>query len=194
MKKDKTKKEQSKSKEETGAIEETPDSSEAGENQETETFNVQGSEEYKQLNDKYLRLAAEFENYKKRSAREYSRVSESAESALVLQLLDVVDDFLRALEQDADDADVYKQGTRMIYDKLYEILKKRGLREIEAIDEVFDPFYHEAVMQREVEDYDDGIILEEVQKGYFLNSRVLRPAKVIVAKKKTESSGEKDNN
>jgi len=151
MKKDKTKKEQSKSKEETGAIEETPDSSEAGENQETETFNVQGSEEYKLLIDKYLGLAA-------------------------------------------DDADVYKQGTRMIYDKLYEILKKRGLREIEAIDEVFDPFYHEAVMQREVEDYDDGIILEEVQKGYFLNSRVLRPAKVIVAKKKTESSGEKDNN
>jgi len=193
MKKNKTEKEQSKSNGETEATEETSNSSETGSNQETKAFDVQESEEYQQLNDKYLRLAAEFENFKKRSAREYSRISESAESALILQLLDVVDDFDRALEQDADDADTYKQGARMIYDKLHKILKKRGLKEIKAVDEIFDPFYHEAVMQREVEDCDDGIILEEVQKGYFLNSRVLRPAKVIVAKKKTESSGEQEN-
>lgn len=193
MKKNKTEKEQSKSNGETEATEETSNSSETGSNQEAKAFDVQESEEYQQLNDKYLRLAAEFENFKKRSAREYSRISESAESALILQLLDVVDDFDRALEQDADDADTYKQGARMIYDKLHKILKKRGLKEIKAVDEIFDPFYHEAVMQREVEDCDDGIILEEVQKGYFLNSRVLRPAKVIVAKKKTESSGEQEN-
>ncbi len=193
MKKNKTEKEQSKSNGETEATEETSNSSETGSNQEAKAFDVQESEEYQQLNDKYLRLAAEFENFKKRSVRDYSRISELAESALILQLLDVVDDFDRALEQDADDADTYKQGARMIYDKLHKILRKRGLKEIKAVDEIFDPFYHEAVMQREVEDCDDGIILEEVQKGYFLNSRVLRPAKVIVAKKKAESLGEQEN-
>jgi len=147
---------------------------------------VKQSDEYKELQDKYLRLAAEFDNFRKRSAREYARIIETAEDGLILELLQVIDDLNRALGHDADDSNNFKQGTEMIYNKFGEILKKRGLREIQTVGERFDPVYHEAVMQLEVEDKDDGIIIEEVQKGYFLNSKVLRPAKVVVAKRKTD--------
>jgi len=153
---------------------------------EDSSTDVKQTDEYKELQDKYLRLAAEFDNFRKRSAREYARIIETAEDVLILELLQVIDDLDRALGHDADDLNSFKQGTEMIYNKFGEILKKRGLREIKAIGEAFDPNYHEAVMQLEVEDKDDGIIIEEVQKGYFLNSKVLRPAKVVVAKKKTD--------
>lgn len=153
---------------------------------EVSPVDIKLSDEYKELQDKYLRLAAEFDNFRKRSAREYARVIETAEDGLILELLQVIDDLDRAIDHDADDLDNFKQGTVMIYNKFGEILKKRGLREIQTIGEMFDPVYHEAVMQLEVEDKDDGVIIEEVQKGYFLNSKVLRPAKVVVAKRKTD--------
>ncbi|MCD6162569.1 MAG: nucleotide exchange factor GrpE [candidate division Zixibacteria bacterium] len=171
---------------------EKPGAHKNSDNIEYPVVDIEKSEEYQQLNDRYLRLAAEFENYKKRTAREYSRLTETAESSLIFQLLEVVDDFDRALHQDTDDIKTLKQGIEMILNKLKETLRKRGLKEIKAVDEEFDPVYHEAVMQKEVSDKDDGIIVEELQKGYFHNSRVLRPAKVIVAKKIIESSG--DNN
>jgi molecular chaperone GrpE len=161
-----------------------PDEPEVDKSLEDLSTDVKQTDEYKELLDKYLRLAAEFDNFRKRSAREYARIIETAEDGLILELLQVVDDLDRARGHDADDLDSFKQGTEMIYNKFDEILKKRGLREIKAVGEVFDPTYHEAVMQLEVEDKDDGIIIEEVQKGYFLNSKVLRPAKVVVAKRK----------
>ncbi len=144
---------------------------------------IQATKEFKELQDKYLRLAAELENFKKRSARELSRIIETAGNDLVFELLQVVDDFDRALKHDADDLGAFKQGTEMIFAKLLEILQKRGLREIKAVGEAFDPVYHEAVMQKEVDDKEDGIILEEIQKGYYLNDKILRPARVIIAKK-----------
>ena len=160
-------------------------------NGETTTIDVKEAEEYQQLNDKYLRLAAEFENFKKRSAREYSRLAEIAESNLILQLLEVVDDFDRALSHAAEDLKSFNKGAEMIFSKLTDILKKRGLKEIKALDEQFDPMYHEAVMQKEVDDRDDDVVIEEVQKGYFLNGRVLRPAKVVVAKRKIEKDDDR---
>jgi len=166
-------------------------SSEKETNSETTTIDVKEAEEYQQLNDKYLRLAAEFENFKKRSAREYSRLAEIAESNLILQLLEVVDDFDRALSHAAEDLNSFNKGAEMIFSKLTDILKKRGLKEIKALDEQFDPMYHEAVMQKEVDDRDDDVVIEEVQKGYFLNGRVLRPAKVVVAKRKIEKDDDR---
>lgn len=166
-------------------------SSEKEANSETTTIDIKEAEEYQQLNDKYLRLAAEFENFKKRSAREYSRLAEIAESNLILQLLEVVDDFDRALSHAAEDLKSFNKGAEMIFSKLTDILKKRGLKEIKALDEQFDPMYHEAVMQKEVDDRDDDVVIEEVQKGYFLNDRVLRPAKVIVAKRKIEKDDDR---
>lgn len=166
-------------------------SSEKEANSETTTIDVKEAEEYQQLNDKYLRLAAEFENFKKRSAREYSRLAEIAESNLILQLLEVVDDFDRALSHAAEDLNSFNKGAEMIFSKLTDILKRRGLKEIKALDEQFDPMYHEAVMQKEVDDRDDDVVIEEVQKGYFLNGRVLRPAKVVVAKRKIEKDDDR---
>jgi molecular chaperone GrpE len=158
-----------------------------------ETVDIKESAEFQELNDRYLRLAAEFENYKKRTSREYSRLVETAESSLILELLQVVDDFKRALKHDDNDKVNFRQGIELIANKLEEILSRRGVREIEAMGKQFDPNFHEAIMQVEIEDKEDGIIVEEVQSGYFLNDRVLRPAKVVVAKKKRDS-GAADNN
>ena len=166
--------------------EEKADESQSEKSAGDSSTDVKQSDEYKELQDKYLRLAAEFDNFRKRSAREYARIIETAEDGLILELLQVIDDLGRAISHDAEDLESFKQGTEIIYYKFGDILKKRGLREIKAIGEAFDPIYHEAVMQLEVEDKDDGIIIEEIQKGYFLNSKVLRPAKVVVAKKKTD--------
>lgn len=159
----------------------------------TEIIDIKQSEEYQEINDKYLRLAAEFENYKKRTAREYSRLIETAESSLILELLQIVDDFGRALKHDDNEKVTFRQGIEMIAVKLDEILERRGVKPIESVGKQFDPNYHEAILQTEVEDNDDGIILEEVQTGYFFNDRVLRPAKVIVAKRKDDSEDENES-
>jgi len=151
---------------------------------------IKKSEEYTELHDKYLRLAAEFDNFKKRSVREYGQIIENASNSLILEFLQVADDMDRAMNHPQDDPESFQKGTRMIYNKFGEILQKRGLREIKAVGEVFDPNFHEAIMQLEVDDKDDGVIIEEVQKGYFLNSKVLRPSKVVVAKRKTEDSND----
>ena len=148
---------------------------------------IKQAPEFQELNDKYLRLAAEFDNYKKRQAREYSRLIESAESSLMLDILEVVDDFSRALKHEPDDQANFKQGIEMIANKFAELLKRRGLKEIEAIGKPFDPGYHEAIMQIESDDVDEGIIIEEIQKGYLFNDKVLRPSRVVVAKKKDDS-------
>lgn len=171
----------------------TEDKNISGEKQEAaSTTDIKETTEYKDLNDKYVRLIAEFDNFKKRSAKEYNRLVETAESNLILDLLHVVDDFSRALNHNTDDFETYKQGIEMISSKLSETLKRRGLQHMKVIDEEFDPNFHEAVMQLEVEDKDDGTIIEEVQAGYYLNDKVLRPAKVVVAKRKESNSGEDD--
>jgi molecular chaperone GrpE len=151
-----------------------------------QSIDVKQTSEYQELNDKYLRLAAEFDNYKKRQSREFSRLIETAESDLILNLLTVVDDLSRALNHEPDQQENFKQGIELIAAKLDELLKRRGLKEIEALGKQFDPNYHEAVLQVESDDVDDGTIVEEVQKGYLLNDRVLRPARVVVASRKEE--------
>ncbi|OQX92447.1 MAG: nucleotide exchange factor GrpE [candidate division Zixibacteria bacterium 4484_95] len=155
---------------------------------------IKESEEYKELEDKYLRLAAEFENFKKRSAREFSRLIETASDDLMLELLEVIDDFQRALQLEHSNIKAFQKGTELIYNKLGEILRRRNLKEIKAVGEAFDPMYHEAVMQKEVEDKEDGIIIEELQKGYLVNDRVLRPSRVVVAKRKLPEPDESNNN
>lgn len=149
------------------------------------TLDIKESEEYKALQDKYLRLAAEFDNYKKRSAREYAQIRELAASDLILEQIRVADDFRRALQHDSSDFENYRQGMKLIFNKLQEILQKKGVSEIDSIGEPFNPKFHEAILQVEVGDQDDGIIVDEIEKGYMLNDRVLRPARVVVAKRKT---------
>ena len=151
---------------------------------------IKEAPEYIELNDKFIRLAAEFDNYKKRTAKEYNRLVETAESNLILSLLDVVDDFERALKHDTNDAGTFKQGVEMIKAKFEDILNRRGLKRMEVIDKQFDPNYHEAVMQLDSEEKEEGVILEEVQTGYYLHDKVLRPAKVVVAREKQPESGD----
>ena len=158
----------------------------------TSVADIEETSEYRELKDKYLRLAAEFDNYKKRNAREFSRVIETAASALVLQILDIVDDFRRAIQQESEDAAKLREGTQLIYNKLMDILQKRGVREIEAIGKQFDPVFHEAVMQQPAENVDEGQVIGEIQKGYFFNDKVLRPARVIVATGSDDSADAAD--
>ncbi|NLI16813.1 MAG: nucleotide exchange factor GrpE [candidate division Zixibacteria bacterium] len=148
---------------------------------------VKDSAEYKELQDKYLRLAAEFDNYKKRMVREYSRALETSADEPIRELLAVIDDFERALAYENSDVQNFRQGVNLIYTKLMEMLAKRGLVKIAGKGEQFDPIYHDAVMQLETDEYEEGKIVEEVQKGYTINGRVLRPARVVVAKRKTGS-------
>lgn len=149
---------------------------------------VKDSSEYRELQDRYLRLAAEFDNYKKRMAKEYSRVLETSADEPIRDFLAVVDDFERALAFEKGDADNFRQGIGLIYTKLMEMLTKRGLVKIKGKGEQFDPLYHHAVMQLETDEQEEGTIIEEVQKGYTINGRVLRPAQVVVAKSKATSA------
>ena len=140
--------------------------------------------ELSELKDKYLRIVAEFDNYKKRKDREIIRIIESANNNLFLDLLPVIDDFERSLNSDAKKKSYrsLKQGVDIIYQKLIAVLKKQGLEPIEAFDHPFDPEIHEALMQIEDKDKDSNIVLEEVQKGYRLKDRIIRHSRVVVNK------------
>ena len=136
--------------------------------------------EYK---DKYLRALADGENSRKRLEKDRKEYLEFAVQDLVGELLPVLDNFERALAASpGSDKDPYRQGIDMIYKQLKEALGKEGLRQIAAKGEVFDPFLHEAVAEEETAAHPDGTILEELQKGYLLKGRLLRPAAVKVAR------------
>lgn len=140
-------------------------------------------EELKTKEDKLLRIAAEFENYKKRTRREWELLEKRSKAELITDILGVLDDFDRALEALGEREDHVADGVILIVTGLKDILGKAGLREIEALGERFDPQYHEAVGGIESEELEEGLIAHVVQKGYEMNDQLLRPAKVIVAKK-----------
>lgn len=139
----------------------------------------------KESSERLIRLQADFENFKKRVAKEREEVYLYSLEGIMTQLLSVADNFDRALDSfkvgklDKE----YIEGIKMVYDNFLEILYKNGLTEIEAIDCIFDPNYHHAVMQEEGEE-DDNTVKEVFQKGYMLNSKVIRPCMVKVAIKK----------
>lgn len=146
--------------------------------------------EYKELEDRLLRVAAEFDNYKKRTAREFQSIIKNANEELISQLVETLDNFQRALDsasrsnstKSSDDFDSFHKGVELIYQHFKDILGKEGLKEIKAIGEPFDPHLHEAVMQQESDKFDDGIVMDEISKGYILNDKVIRHSKVIVSK------------
>lgn len=151
-------------------------------------------EEYEQLKealkkkdeywDKLLRQQAEFENIKKRLERERTEFVKFANEALILELLTVLDDLERMVslaEKHKQDFDSFLKGVEMILSHLYELLKKYGVKPIEAKDKKFDPAYHEALMTAESSERDENKIIEEFQKGYLLEGRVIRTSKVKVA-------------
>lgn len=142
-----------------------------------------------ELEDKLLRTAAEFENYRKRVARQYDDLVRSANDALIVELLEVIDNFERAMNHTGQDTDLsaYQEGTELIYNQMVNLLKKYNITPIESVGQPFDPNLHEALMQVESDEYDEGLVAVEIAKGYQQGSRVIRHSRVGV------SSGKKKN-
>lgn len=140
--------------------------------------------QYRELNDKYLRLYAEFDNYRKRTSRERIEFSKTASADIIASLLPVLDDLERALQafgQSNDNASM-KEGISLIYNKFKNILTKNGLEEIPSLGQTFNTDIHEAIANLPAESEDKkGLIMDQVEKGYYLNGKVLRFAKVVVA-------------
>jgi molecular chaperone GrpE len=133
-----------------------------------------------ELEDKLLRLAADFDNYKKRSAKENDMLREQAVAQTMLKMLPIVDDFEMAVTHMEHVKDKeFKHGIELIYAKLLDLLKREGVEEMKALEEMFDPYGHEAIRY---EKGPEGKIIEVVQKGYTIRGKVLRYAKVIVGK------------
>ena len=156
---------------------------------------AKSEEQAKELEDRLLRLAAEYDNYRKRTAREFEAICQSANENLISKLLDTMDNFERALDsaKTPNDYDSFRKGVELIYTHLKELLEKEGLKEIDAVCKPFDPNFHEAVTQCESDEHDEGIVADQMCKGYLLNEKLLRPSKVVVSKGKTRKEHRKEN-
>jgi molecular chaperone GrpE len=133
--------------------------------------------------DRWLRKTAEFDNYRKRIERERREQADQAVVNLMQELLLVVDDFDRALTIEAGGgADAYRKGVELIHQKLHDLLRKRGVKTFDALGTDFDPNIHQAVMHEASPDHREGEVIGELQKGYMMGDRLLRPAMVKVAK------------
>lgn len=143
----------------------------------------------KQADDRYARLMAEFQNFKKRSAREKQDIHSYANEKIIKDLLDVLDNFERAIslmkngnpDVKSDENDAMQEGISLIYSQLLEVLTKAGLEEIEALGQEFDPKFHHAVLNEPSDEFKSGEVSKVLQKGYKLNDRVIRPAMVVVS-------------
>ncbi|MDO4383250.1 MAG: nucleotide exchange factor GrpE [Eubacteriales bacterium] len=152
------------------------DTAEAKESKESEKSGDDG-------NEKYVRLMAEFQNYKKRVTKEKNDIREYATEKLITELLPVLDNFERALAASAeDDPAGYAKGMELIFTQMKTELEKSGLAELEAEGQDFDPAKHNAVMTEESEELDSGKVSKVLQKGYTLNDKVIRPSMVAVTK------------
>ncbi len=178
----KKKKESKKADDTENVVEESQDTQNT--NKETEvTKELTPEEKYSELNNRFLRLYAEFENYRKRTNKERLDLITNANSDLLKDLVPVIDDFERAIANnvDADDIDGIKEGFSLIYNKYKGLLQSKGLKAMEAKGEAFDPELHEAIANLPTEDKKmKGKVIDDVEKGYFLNDKVLRFAKVVV--------------
>jgi molecular chaperone GrpE len=137
----------------------------------------------KEQHDKYLRLSAEFDNYRKRMLKERIELTQYLTSEFITRILPVMDDFDRAMDsmKSAQEMDAVRQGIELIYNKFKDYLSQQGVKEIEALHKEFNTDYHDAVSKFPVEDDDlKGKVIEVVHKGYILNDRVIRYSKVVV--------------
>ena len=151
---------------------------ETGETEKADETGESGAED-EALMAKYQRLLADFQNYKRRTEKEKSDIYAYANEKLILGLLEVIDNFERAvLSETADEK--YAEGMEMIFKQLKGVLEKSGLEEIKALGEGFDPNFHNAVMTEDNDQFESGSVTEVLQKGYTLNGKVIRPSMVKV--------------
>ena len=140
-------------------------------------------EKVNEINDKYLRLYSEFDNYRKRTIKERIELSKTASEEVIIGLLPVLDDFERANKsnEESKDCDAIKDGINLIYTKFKSTLEKKGLKPIESIGNEFDTDFHEAITQIPAPSKDlKGKIVDEIEKGYQLNDKVIRFSKVVI--------------
>ena len=178
-----------KASEETGDDQDAPEEEKAdsqpegSEAPEEKADSVKTAEQQKKEDDeKYMRLMAEFQNYKKRVAKEKQDIQSFANEKIITELLEVLDNFERSLEHSSDADENYVKGMEMIFQQLKTAMEKAGLKEIQALGEDFDPAVHNAVMQEESDELESGKVSKVLQKGYKLNDKVIRAAMVAVAK------------
>jgi molecular chaperone GrpE len=161
-------------------------------NQTEETKNADSNDnvtdwesKYNELNNSYLRLNAEFDNYRKRTLREKTDLLKSGSERVLVDVIAVVDDFERALENvsKTEDIEAVKEGVELIYNKFTSFLNKHGVKEIETVGRPFDPDKHEAITTVPAQSEEDkDKIVDSIQRGYMLDDKVIRYPKVIVAK------------
>jgi len=141
-----------------------------------------------EMNDRYMRVQAEYANYRNRTEREKSELYARAGESIVSNLLEVKDNFERALSSVTEEERElsFYQGIEMVANQFNEILTEKGLKEIEAMGQPFDPNHHQAVMQMDDENAEPNHVIQVLQKGYQYGEKVLRPSMVVVSKQKEE--------
>ncbi|MGV2786992.1 nucleotide exchange factor GrpE [Clostridium perfringens] len=181
-------------------LENTPTSGESGSAEEavtpeqeipvTDSADEAGSAELEKLQaevlehqQRTLRVQADFDNYRRRTQKEKEDLGKYASSKLITELLPVIDNFERALQASEENPEFesFSKGVNMIFRQLESVLATEGLTAMKSVGEPFNPEYHQAIMQVESDEYEEGIVVEEVQKGYMLKDKVLRPAMVKVS-------------
>lgn len=140
--------------------------------------------EIQEQKDKYLRLFAEFDNFKRRNAKERLEMIQTAGKDVIISLLEVLDDCDRAEKQlnDSGEVEIQKEGVQLIFNKLRNTLQARGLKAMQSINTDFDVEKHEAITEIEVPGKMKGKVVDEIEKGYYLNDKIIRFAKVVVGK------------
>ena len=153
-------------------------------------------QEVKENYDRFLRVSAEFENYKKRAVREMNDFRKFANESFVKAMLPVVDNLDRAIESSNNDkhADTsVLEGVKMTLKEILKVFEQYNVKPFESLGKTFDPSLHQAVMQEETEAHPENSVVKELQKGYMMHDRLLRPAMVVVSKTKTKPEHQKNN-
>jgi molecular chaperone GrpE len=152
-------------------------------NDDTEVDKLQS--EIAELKDKYIRLVAEFDNYRKRSSKERLELLQTAGKEVITSFLDVLDDCDRAQKQleNSDDIQAIKEGVFLVFNKLRNTIQQKGVKAMESVNQEFNPDLHEAITEIPAPNPElAGKVIDEVQKGYYLNDKIIRFAKVVVGK------------
>jgi len=156
-----------------------------------ESLEKEGKESY----DRFLRVSAEFENYKKRAAREMNDFRKFANESFIKAMLPVVDNLDRAIESSSNDDHAQNsvlEGVNMTLKEILKVFEQFNVKPFESLGKAFDPALHQAVMQEETDDHPENTVLNELQKGYMMHDRLLRPAMVVVSKTKEPENQENE--
>ena len=179
-----------------------PDSSKKSENKKEKSLDLldqlksekeSAQQEAKESYDKFLRISAEFDNYKKRSAREMDEFRKFANESLLIKLLPVVDNLERAIDlikEKKSSKNGMTEGIELTLKEIINVLESFNVNSFESLNKTFDPNFHQAVMQEETEDVQENIVIKEFQKGYMIKNRLMRPAMVVVSKAKNNNKSD----